>query len=173
MRVARATVHAQRTLLAGFTTARDLGTEGAGYADVGLKQAIDRRHYSRARGCWWPRAPWWLPAATAPAWPPWTTCPRAPRKPTAWTASCRAVREQIGRGRRRGEGVRRLPLGPGGTAAPTFSLEELALIVQTARSAGRGVVAHASTRRGHAPRRAGRRRNHRARRRRHARSVPA
>ena len=42
LRVARATVHAQRTLLAGFTTVRDLGTEGAGFADVGLKQAIDQ-----------------------------------------------------------------------------------------------------------------------------------
>ena len=42
LRVARATVHAQKTLLAGFTTARDLGSEGAGYADVGLKQAINQ-----------------------------------------------------------------------------------------------------------------------------------
>ena len=40
-RVARATVHAENTLLAGFTTVRDLGTEGAGYADDGLKKAID------------------------------------------------------------------------------------------------------------------------------------
>jgi len=36
-----ATVHAKNTLLAGFTTARDLGTEGAGYSDVGLKRAIE------------------------------------------------------------------------------------------------------------------------------------
>jgi imidazolonepropionase-like amidohydrolase len=42
LRVARATVAARRTLEAGFTTLRDLGTEGAGYADVGLKQAIDQ-----------------------------------------------------------------------------------------------------------------------------------
>src|SRR5258706_10963709 len=42
LRVARATNHLQRTLLAGFTTIRDLGTEGAGYADVGLKQAIQQ-----------------------------------------------------------------------------------------------------------------------------------
>ena len=42
LRVARATVHARDTLAAGFTTVRDLGTEGAGYADVGLKAAIDR-----------------------------------------------------------------------------------------------------------------------------------
>ncbi len=42
LRVARAVNHAQATLLAGFTTVRDLGTEGAGYADVGLKQAINQ-----------------------------------------------------------------------------------------------------------------------------------
>ena len=42
-RVARATVHARYTLMAGVTTTRDLGTEGAGYADVGLKEAIDSR----------------------------------------------------------------------------------------------------------------------------------
>src|SRR5947207_10834038 len=42
LRTARAVVHAERTLMAGFTTERDLGTEGAGYADVGLKQAINQ-----------------------------------------------------------------------------------------------------------------------------------
>src|SRR6516162_10849823 len=42
LRVARATVHLQRTLAAGFTTIRDLGTEGAAYADVGLKQAVEQ-----------------------------------------------------------------------------------------------------------------------------------
>ena len=41
MRVARAANHLRATLMAGFTTIRDLGTEGAGYADVGLKQAVD------------------------------------------------------------------------------------------------------------------------------------
>src|SRR5579871_1633958 len=41
-RTARAVVHARATLLAGFTTTRDLGTEGAMYDDVGLKQAIDK-----------------------------------------------------------------------------------------------------------------------------------
>src|SRR5581483_8795324 len=42
LRVARATNHLRATLLAGFTTLRDLGTEGAGYADVGLKEAVER-----------------------------------------------------------------------------------------------------------------------------------
>jgi imidazolonepropionase-like amidohydrolase len=36
LRTARAVVQAERTLAAGFTTERDLGTEGAGFADVGL-----------------------------------------------------------------------------------------------------------------------------------------
>src|SRR5687767_1703602 len=39
LRVARAVNHLKATLDAGFTTLRDLGTEGAGWADVGLKQA--------------------------------------------------------------------------------------------------------------------------------------
>jgi imidazolonepropionase-like amidohydrolase len=42
LRVARATVHLQKTLMSGYTTIRDLGTEGAAYADVGLKQAIEQ-----------------------------------------------------------------------------------------------------------------------------------
>jgi imidazolonepropionase-like amidohydrolase len=42
LRVARATNHLRNTLQAGFTTIRDLGTEGAGYADVGLKQAVEQ-----------------------------------------------------------------------------------------------------------------------------------
>src|SRR5262249_56372561 len=42
LRVCRAVNHAKAGLLAGFTTLRDLGTEGAGYADVGLKQAIEQ-----------------------------------------------------------------------------------------------------------------------------------
>jgi imidazolonepropionase-like amidohydrolase len=42
LRVARAVNHARATLMAGFTTVRDLGTEGAGYSDVGLKQAIEQ-----------------------------------------------------------------------------------------------------------------------------------
>ncbi|HET6941294.1 MAG TPA: amidohydrolase family protein, partial [Sphingomicrobium sp.] len=42
LRTARAVVQAERTLDAGFTTERDLGTEGAGFADAGLREAIDK-----------------------------------------------------------------------------------------------------------------------------------
>src|ERR1700722_14814444 len=41
LRAARATVAARRALEQGFTTLRDVETEGAGYGDVGIKQAID------------------------------------------------------------------------------------------------------------------------------------
>ena len=86
LRVARATVHAQRTLLAGFTTTRDLGSEGAGFADVGLKQAINQGIIPGPRllvatralvatGSYGPSCRWMR------------TCPRARRKPMAWTAS--------------------------------------------------------------------------------------
>src|SRR5579871_3281642 len=42
LRAARAVNHLRATLMAGFTTVRDLGTEGAGYADVELKQAVNQ-----------------------------------------------------------------------------------------------------------------------------------
>jgi imidazolonepropionase-like amidohydrolase len=44
-RTARAVVHAKKTLLAGFTTVRDLGTEGSDYDDVGLKTCHRERNY--------------------------------------------------------------------------------------------------------------------------------
>ena len=50
-RLCRATVHARANLLSGFTTLRDLGTEGAGYADVGIKSAIEKGIVP-AQGCW-------------------------------------------------------------------------------------------------------------------------
>ena len=49
LRTARAVVHAEKTLDAGFTTERDLGTEGAGFADVGLKRST--RASSPALAC--------------------------------------------------------------------------------------------------------------------------
>ena len=42
LRAIRGAVHAEKNLMAGFTTVRELGSEGAGYADVALKQAIEQ-----------------------------------------------------------------------------------------------------------------------------------
>jgi len=144
LRVARATVSAQRTLLAGFTTARDLGTEGAGYADVGLKQAIDQGIVPGPRLLVATRAL----VATGSYGPHLAAVedlPQGAQEADGPDALVRAVREQIGRGADVVKVYADYRWGPGGSTQPTFSQEELALIVQTARSSGRGVVAHAST----------------------------
>ncbi|RYY17148.1 MAG: amidohydrolase family protein [Cytophagaceae bacterium] len=144
LRVARATVHARRTLAAGFTTARDLGTEGAGYADVGLKQAIDQGIIPGPRLLVATRAL----VATGSYGPHLAAVedlPQGAQEADGVDGIIRAVREQIGHGADVIKVYADYRWGPNGTTQPTFSQEELALIVQTARSAGRGVVAHAST----------------------------
>jgi imidazolonepropionase-like amidohydrolase len=144
LRVARATVHAQRTLLAGFTTARDLGTEGAGYADVGLKAAIDQGIIPGPRLLVATRAL----VATGSYGPKLSVdedVPQGAQEADGVDGIIRAVREQMGKGADLIKVYADYRWGPNGTAQATFSQEELTLIVQTARSAGRGVVAHAAT----------------------------
>jgi imidazolonepropionase-like amidohydrolase len=144
LRVARATVHAQRTLQAGFTTARDLGTEGAGYADVGIKQAIDQGIIPGPRLLVATRAL----VATGSYGPHLAAVedlPQGAQEADGVDGIIRAVREQIGHGADVIKVYADYRWGLNGTTQPTFSQEELTLIVQTARSAGRGVVAHAST----------------------------
>ncbi|WP_223649205.1 metal-dependent hydrolase family protein [Hymenobacter psoromatis] len=144
LRVARATVSARNTLLAGFTTSRDLGTEGAGYADVGLKQAIDQGIIPGPRLLVATRA---LVATGSygPRLAAVEDLPQGAQQADGVDNLVRAVREQIGHGADVVKVYADYRWGPGGTTEPTFSLEELTLIVQTARSSGRGVVAHAST----------------------------
>ncbi|MGI4737360.1 MAG: metal-dependent hydrolase family protein [Janthinobacterium lividum] len=144
LRVARATASAQKTLLAGFTTSRDLGTEGAGYADVGLKQAIDEGIVPGPRLLVATRAL----VATGSYGPHLAgveNLPQGAQEADGVEGIVRAVREQIGHGADVIKVYADYRWGLHGAAEPTFSLEELTLIVQTARSAGRGVVAHAST----------------------------
>ena len=144
LRVARATTHAQRTLLAGFTTARDLGTEGAGYADVGLKQAIDQGIIPGPRLLVATRAL----VATGSYGPKLSVdenVPQGAQEADGVDGIIRAVREQLGKGADLIKVYADYHWGTDSSARPTFSQDELNLIVQTARSAGRGVVAHAST----------------------------
>ncbi|MDQ2771495.1 MAG: amidohydrolase family protein [Bacteroidota bacterium] len=144
LRVARATVHAQRTLLAGFTTARDLGSEGAGYADVGLKQAIDQGIIPGPRLLVATRAL----VATGSYGPKLSVdedVPQGAQEADGVDGLIRAVREQLGKGADLIKVYADYRWGINGAAQPTFSQEELNLIVQTARAAGRGVVAHAAT----------------------------
>lgn len=143
-RVVRAVNHARATLMAGFTTVRDLGTEGAGYADVGLRTAIEKGLIPGPRLLVAGRAlvatGSYGPKGFAPAW----DVPLG-AEPADGPDLARAVRDQIGHGIDVVKVYADYRWGPQGEARPTFSLDELRLIVETARSSGRPVVAHAST----------------------------
>jgi imidazolonepropionase-like amidohydrolase len=144
LRVARATVHARRTLEAGFTTVRDLGTEGAGYADVGVKQAINQGIIPGPRMLVATRA---LVATGSygPKYAAEVELPQGAQEADGVDGIIRAVREQIGKGADIIKVYADYRWGPNESSRPTFSQEELTLIVNTARTAGRPVVAHAST----------------------------
>ena len=144
LRVARATNHLRATLMAGFTTIRDLGTEGAGYADVELKQAVDQGIIPGPRMLVTTRAivatGSYGPKGFALAW-------RVPQgaEEADGDSLVRVVRDQIGHGADWIKIYADYRWGPRGETMPTFSLDEIKAIVETARSSGRPVVAHAST----------------------------
>jgi imidazolonepropionase-like amidohydrolase len=144
LRVARATVHARKTLEAGFTTARDLGTEGAGFGDVGLKQAIDSGIISGPRLLVTTRA---IVATKAygPKYASELEVPQGAQECTGVDECVRVTREQLGKGADWIKVYADYHWLDGEPSRPTFSQEELNAMVQTARSAGRPVVAHATT----------------------------
>lgn len=146
LRVARATNHLRDTLLAGFTTMRDLGTEGAGYTDVGLAEAVRQgiipgpRLFVATRAIVASGA--YGPKGYAPEW-------RVPigAEEADGNDIVRVVRDQIGRG---ADWIKLYAdnrwRGP--VAAPTFSVEELRLAAETAHSANIPVAVHAQTEEG-------------------------
>lgn len=147
-RTLRAARQARATLLAGFTTLRDLGTEGADYADVSLRRAIEDGLIDGPRLLVATRAI----VATASYGP----APRGLRQDVCCTPQgaqeasgvpevTRAVREQAGRGADWIKVYADYRWGPGGSQQPTFSQEELKALVDTAHSSGRPVAAHATT----------------------------
>ena len=144
LRVARATVHAQKTLLAGFTTVRDLGTEGAEYDDVGIKQAINQGIIPGPRMVVVTRAIV-ATGSYGPKLSPDISVPQGAEEADGHDALIRAVRTQIGKGADLIKVYADYRWGPTGEARPTFTLDELKLIVEVARTSGRGVVAHAGT----------------------------
>jgi imidazolonepropionase-like amidohydrolase len=144
-RVARAVNHARATLMAGVTTVRDLGTEGAGYADVGLKRAIDEGVIPGPRmlvaGPAMVTLGSYAPRGFAPEW----TMPQGAEEASGLDGVMRVARDQIARGADFIKVYADYRYGPNGEAAPTFTLDELRRIVEVATSSGRPVVAHAST----------------------------
>lgn len=145
LRVARATVHLRNTLMAGFTTLRELGTEGAGYADVGLKQAIEQGVIAGPRLLVSTRAIVMKGSYAPKGYAPEIDVPQGAEEASGLEDLSRIVRDQI----RRGADVIKIYAdyrwGPGGTAQPAFTEAEIARVVEIAGSSGRPVVAHAST----------------------------
>jgi imidazolonepropionase-like amidohydrolase len=144
LRVARAVNHLKATLEAGFTTLRDLGTEGAGYADVGLKQAVNQGLIPGPRLIITTRAivatGTYAPKGFSPEW----SIPQGAEEADG-NALVRVVRDQAGRGADWIKVYGDYRAGPRGEATPTFSQDEMRLIVETAKSLNRPVVVHAST----------------------------
>jgi len=145
LRVARATVHLQRTLLAGFTTLRDLGTEGAGDADVGLKRAVEQGVIEGPRLIVTTRAIVMRGSYGPGGFAPEVDVPQGAEEASGPEELSRVVRDQIRRGADWIKIYADYRWGPNGTARPAFTQSELALVVEIAEMSGRHVVAHASS----------------------------
>jgi len=139
--------HVEASLRSGFTTLRDLGSEGAAYADVGVRRAIEEGIIPGPR----------LLVATlalaatgsyAPGprgFEPDLVLPKGAHTVTGEDEIRRSVREQIGRGADLIKVYADFSRGSGGRVVPTFSEAELAALVDEAHTAGVPVAAHAGS----------------------------
>ena len=145
LRTARAVVHARKTLEAGFTTERDLGTEGAGYADVGLKQAINEgiipgprllvsTKANVARGAYGPKG-----------FEPGVHIPQGAEEISGADEMTKAARDQIAAGADVIKMYADYHYQPHEPSRPTMTEAELAAGVAVAHDAGRLAAAHATT----------------------------
>lgn len=144
LRTIRASVHAKNTLMAGFTSVRDLGTEGAGYADVSLKKAILDKIIEGPR---------MLVAGRAIV----STGSYGPKgydndqkimlgaEPADGNDLVRVVRDQIWQGADFIKIYADYRWGLMGEDRPTFTLDELKLINEVTTSSGRVMVCHAKS----------------------------
>ena len=145
LRVARATNHLRDELQAGFTTIRDLGTEGAGYSDVELKEAVEQGIIPGPRMLVSTRAivatSTYAPKGFVLEW----HIPQGAEEADGVDSLIKVVRDQIGRGADWIKLYGDYRWGPHPGSHPTFSLEEMRLAVETAKSAGVPVAVHTST----------------------------
>ncbi|WP_184545079.1 metal-dependent hydrolase family protein [Mucilaginibacter sp. FT3.2] len=144
-RTARAVNHARATLMAGFTTVRDLGTEGAAYDDVGLKTAINKGIIAGPRMLVATRA-----IVATGSYGPKSEVAEAEiikggEEADGIDGITKVVRSQIGHGADVVKIYVDYHWGLNSTAAPTFTEEELKVAVQVAKSSGRMVAVHSST----------------------------
>jgi imidazolonepropionase-like amidohydrolase len=144
-RTARAVVHARQTLLAGFTTTRDLGTEGCWYDDIGLKESIEKGIIPGPRMLCATRAI----VATGSYGPRDLAydleSPRGAAEADGLEGVTKEVRNQIGHGADLIKVYADYRWGLNGAARATFTVDELKKIVEVAASSGREVVVHSST----------------------------
>jgi imidazolonepropionase-like amidohydrolase len=146
-RTVLATKHAEATLMAGFTTLRDLGTEGAGFADVGIKRAIDEGVIPGPR-LWVVTRAIVATGAYGPAvrnYRPDIALPQGAQEVTGEAEAVAAVREQAARGADWIKIYADYRTGPGGETRPTFTQAELNAMVAAAHDTGRPVAVHAES----------------------------
>ena len=144
LRTVRAVTAARATLLAGFTTVRDLGTEGAGYADVGLKQSIDEGIVPGPRMLVATRALVADGAYGPKGFEPGAAIPQGAEEASG-EELVKAVRQQIAAGADVIKLYADYRWRPGEEGRPTFSAAELRAATEAAHDAGRTVAIHAST----------------------------
>ena len=145
-RTVAAVIYCKDTLLAGFTSLRDLGTEGAEYADVSVQKAVNE---GRIPG---PRLQVATKAIVASAsYGPGPrgfatnfALPRGAEEVSGVDQMLWAVRDQIGHGADWIKLYADYRRGPNGSNVPTLNLAEMQAAVEEARSAGRPVAVHAS-----------------------------
>jgi imidazolonepropionase-like amidohydrolase len=144
LRTARAVNHPRATLAAGFTTIRDLGTEGAGYADVGLRDAVEQGIIPGPRVLASTRAI----VATGgydPRFVPEWNAPQGAEEADGIESITRVVSSQIGKGANWIKLYADYRWGPVPTPRPTFTLESLSAGVRAAHASGTPVAAHAQS----------------------------
>lgn len=144
LRTLRAGENARATLMAGFTTVRDLGTEGADYADVGLKMAIAQGIIAGPGMLVATRALVATGSYGPKGFDPGVDVPQGAEEADG-EGLVRAARRQIGRGADVIKLYADYRWGAGEPSRPTFSINELRAVADAAHDAGRTVVAHAST----------------------------
>jgi imidazolonepropionase-like amidohydrolase len=145
LRVARATNHARATLMAGITTVRDLGTEGAAYADVGLRQAINEGIIPGPRMLVAGPAMVVTGSYAPKGFAPEVMVPQGAEEADGLDGVVRVARGQIAHGVDLIKIYADYRWGPNGETRPGFTLDEIKRIVEAANNSGRPVVAHSST----------------------------
>jgi len=143
-RTVRAANHAKATLMAGFTTVRDLGTEGAMYDDVGLKESIEKGLIPGPRLIIATRA-----IVATGSYGPKLSVDNESIKGAAEAdgedALIKEIRTQIGKGADFIKIYADYRWGLNKDAQPTFTFEELKKAVEVTQSSGRRLAVHAVT----------------------------